>query len=74
LYDILMQACRKSGLSPHMVEGGSTDSTNLSFVAAGLGCTFLTAQAKWRRPRNVKIVPVGDLKKYSQNGIGLAQR
>ncbi len=61
-YDILMQACEKSGLSPRMVEGGSTDSTNLSFVAAGLGCTFLSAQAKWRKPRNVKIVPVGDLK------------
>jgi len=61
-YDILMQACRNSGLSPHMVEGGSTDSTNLSFVAAGLGCTFLSAQAQWRKPRNVKIVPVGDLK------------
>ena len=61
-YDILMQACRESGLSPNMVEGGSTDSTNLSFVAAGLGCTFLSAQAKWRKPRNVKIVPVGDLK------------
>jgi DNA-binding transcriptional LysR family regulator len=61
-YDILMAACQKSGLAPRMVEGGSTDSTNLSFVAAGLGCTFLSAQAKWRKPRNVKIVPVGDLK------------
>jgi DNA-binding transcriptional LysR family regulator len=60
-YDIVMRACQKSGLSPHMVEGGSTDSTNLSFVAAGLGCTFVPSEAKWRKPKNVVIVPVGDL-------------
>jgi DNA-binding transcriptional LysR family regulator len=60
-YDIVMRACQKSGLSPRIVEGGSTDSTNLSFVAAGLGCTFVPSEAKWRKPKNVVIVPVGDL-------------
>ena len=60
-YDIIMRACQKSGLSPHLVEGGANDSTNLSFVAAGLGCTFVPSEAKWRKPRNVVIVPVGDL-------------
>lgn len=60
-YDIVMTACHKSGLSPHLNEGGATDSTNLSFVAAGLGCTFVPTEAKWRKPKNVVIVPVGDL-------------
>jgi DNA-binding transcriptional LysR family regulator len=30
-------------------------------VAAGLGCTFVPSEAKWRKPKNVVIVPVGDL-------------
>ncbi len=60
-YDIVMRACQKSGFSPHLIEGGANDSTNLSFVAAGLGCTFVPSEAKWRKPKNVVILPVADL-------------
>jgi DNA-binding transcriptional LysR family regulator len=61
-YDEVIECCRSNGLSPRLTSGGMGHSASLSFVAAGLGCTFVVSQVRWRKPKNVAIVPVGDLK------------
>jgi DNA-binding transcriptional LysR family regulator len=61
-YDDVIQICRNSGLTPRLASGGMSHTASLSFVAAGLGCTFVVSQVRWRKPKNVAIVPVGDLK------------
>ena len=61
-FDQVILACHNGGLMPRMFVGGITDSANLSLVASGLGCTFVTSEARWRKPANVVIVPVNDLK------------
>jgi DNA-binding transcriptional LysR family regulator len=60
-YDKVIQACRESGFMPKIVQWGTNDSSNLSLVAAGLGYTFVPCNARWRKPRNVVLVPVEDL-------------
>ena len=64
-YDKIMSACRDSGFTPKIVQWGTNDSSNLSLVAAGLGYTFVPCNARWRKPRNVVLVPVEDLKVLS---------
>jgi DNA-binding transcriptional LysR family regulator len=60
-YDEIIHACQKSGLTPKIVQGGLNDTANLSLVAAGLGCTFVPAETKYRKPKNVVLVAVDDL-------------
>lgn len=60
-YDKVIQACRGSGFMPKIVQWGTNDSSNLSLVAAGLGYTFVPCNARWRKPRNVVLLPVEDL-------------
>jgi len=60
-YDEVVQVCRDRGLALRLTSGGMVHSASLSFVAAGLGCTFVVSQVRWRKPKNVAIVPVGDL-------------
>jgi DNA-binding transcriptional LysR family regulator len=61
-FDEVMQTCQKNGLEPRMLEGGMSDTANLSLVAAGLGCTFVPSEARHRKPENVVLVPISDLK------------
>jgi len=60
-YDDVVQHCRDRGLALRLTSGGMVHSASLSFVAAGLGCTFVVSEVRSRKPKNVAIVPVGDL-------------
>jgi len=60
-YDRIIHACHSLGLTPKIVQSGTDDSSNLSLVAAGLGLTIVPAATKSRKPKNVVLVPVGDL-------------
>ena len=60
-YDRIIHACHSAGLTPKIVQSGTDDSSNLSLVAAGMGLTIAPDAAKSRKPKNVVLVPVGDL-------------
>jgi len=60
-YDRIIHACHSAGLTPKIVQSGTDDSSNLSLVAAGMGLTIVPAATKSRKPKNVVLVPVGDL-------------
>ena len=60
-FDGIIRACHSSGLTPRIVQSGTTDSSNLCLVAAGLGLTIVPAAVESRMPRGVVLVPVGDL-------------
>jgi len=60
-YDRIIHACHSAGLTPRIVQSGTTDSSNLSLVAAGLGLTIVPAATESRKPKSVVLVPVGDL-------------
>lgn len=60
-YDDVVGFCRDRGLALRLTSGGMVHSASLSFVAAGLGSTFVVSEVRWRKPKNVAIVPVGDL-------------
>lgn len=60
-YDKIMQACHSQGLSPRITQWGNDDSSNISLVASGLGCSFVPAFVRERLPENVVLVPVKDL-------------
>jgi DNA-binding transcriptional LysR family regulator len=62
LYDRLMHACVRGGLtSPRVVQAGRDEATILSLVAAGLGVGWVLGTARWRCPKSVVIMPVVDL-------------
>lgn len=61
-YDRVIHACHSAGLTPRIVQSGTNDSSNLCLVAAGLGLTIVPAAIESRKPRNVVLVPVGDLR------------
>jgi DNA-binding transcriptional LysR family regulator len=60
-YDRIIHACHGAGLTPRIVQSGTTDSSNLGLVAAGLGLTIVPAATESRKPKSVVLVPVGDL-------------
>ena len=60
-YDHFIHACHIAGLTPRIVQSGTTDSSNLCLVAAGLGLTIVPAEVESRKPRGVVLVPVPDL-------------
>jgi len=60
IYDAVVDACEKSGFSPRIVYCAN-DLANLSLVAAGLGCSFVPQEARWRKPKNVVLIAVKDL-------------
>ena len=62
LYDRLMHACFRGGLSsPRIVQEGLNEATILSLVSAGLGVGWVLRSARWRCPDSVVIMPVADL-------------
>jgi len=60
-FDGIIRACHSAGLTPRIVQSGTTDSSNLCLVAAGLGLTIVPDAVESRMPRGVVLVPVGDL-------------
>ena len=60
-YDRIIHACHSAGLTPRIVQSGTSDSSNLGLVAAGLGLTIVPAATESRKPKSVVLVPVGDL-------------
>lgn len=61
MYDLLIHHFHQHGLSPRIVQEGTTHYTVLGLVAAGLGCTVIPASAERRLPPGVKLIPVSDL-------------
>jgi DNA-binding transcriptional LysR family regulator len=61
-HDAIFAACARHGFTPHVVQEGNTDLTLLSLVAAGAGLTFCVASAKARKPADVTLLKVTDLK------------
>lgn len=61
-YDGVIAACQRHGFVPRIVQEGHTDLTILSLVATGVGLTFCVASTVHRKPAEVTLVSVPDLK------------
>lgn len=61
-YDGVMAACARHGFAPRIVQEGQTDLTILSLVATGAGLSFCVASARHRKPKEVVLVRVTDLR------------
>ncbi|MFA6310160.1 MAG: LysR family transcriptional regulator [Sterolibacterium sp.] len=61
LHDLLIHHFHQHGLTPRIVQEGTTHYTVLGLVAAGLGCTVTPASAERRLPPGVKLMAVADL-------------
>ena len=61
-YDGIFAACARHGFAPRIVQEGQTDLTILSLVATGVGLSFCVASARHRKPEDVALVRVADLK------------
>lgn len=61
-YDAVLAACRRAGFEPRVVQEGLSDLAILSLVAAGAGLTFCVASAEHRKPQDVALVRVTDLR------------
>lgn len=60
-FDRVVRACLASGLVMNVVQEANNDSTVLSLVAAGIGVAWMPTTTVWRKPENVRLVPVRDL-------------
>ena len=62
VYDRLVHESFRGGLkSPRIIQEGQDEATILSLVATGLGVGWVLGTARWRCPRSVVILSVGDL-------------
>jgi DNA-binding transcriptional LysR family regulator len=61
-YDRVLSACARHGFTPRIVQEGQTDLTLLSLVATGVGLSFSVASARHRKPKDVRLVPISDLR------------
>lgn len=55
-------ACREKGFEPRVVQEGQTDQEILSLVALGVGVSFCLASVVHRKPVEVALVRIADLK------------
>ncbi len=62
LFDLLIHACHRRGLTPRVAHEGATHSAVLALVAAGMGCALLPDAVHLRRPDDVLLLKLGDLK------------
>jgi len=60
-HDRVLAHCRNAGLELHVVQEAMDGSALLGLVAEGMGMSFVPAAARPRCPREVTLVPVGDL-------------
>ncbi|CAM5222774.1 DNA-binding transcriptional LysR family regulator OS=Castellaniella defragrans OX=75697 GN=HNR28_000607 PE=3 SV=1 [Castellaniella defragrans] len=60
-HDQLIYCFRKAGFTPRVTQEGTDNSSLLSLVAAGLGCTILPAAARMGAPDSVVFMTLDDL-------------
>jgi DNA-binding transcriptional LysR family regulator len=62
LYDQMMQACARGGLSaPRIVQEATDRETRFGLVQCGIGVTWFTESTRWHCPRDVVLLPVFDM-------------
>jgi DNA-binding transcriptional LysR family regulator len=62
IYDRLMRACTRGGLSaPRIVQEATDRDTNLGLVQCRIGIAWMTESTRWHCPRNVVLLPVADM-------------
>ncbi len=61
-YDLMLSHCSRAGLTLNVVQEATAESTMLSLVSADIGATFITESAKRRKPDNVVLIEVVDLR------------
>jgi DNA-binding transcriptional LysR family regulator len=62
IYDRLMQACARGGLSaPRIVQEAPDRDTNLGLVQCRIGIAWMTESTRWHCPRGIVLLPVVDM-------------
>jgi DNA-binding transcriptional LysR family regulator len=61
-HDGVHAACARHGFAPRIVQEGSSDVAILSLVAAGVGLSFCVGSVAHRKPKNVRLVRLPDLR------------
>lgn len=61
-HDEVLSAFGRAGVEPQVSEEGTTETALLGLVSTGTGFTFAPASARWRKPENVVLKPVKDLR------------
>ena len=62
IYDRLMQACARGGLSaPRIVQEATDRDTNLGLVQCRIGVAWMTESTRWHCPRGIVLLPVVDM-------------
>jgi DNA-binding transcriptional LysR family regulator len=62
IYDRLMRACARGGLSaPRIVQEATDRDTNLGLVQCRIGIAWMTESTRWHCPRGIVLLPVVDM-------------
>jgi len=62
IYDRLMRACTRGGLSaPRIVQEATDRDTNLGLVQCRIGIAWMTESTRWHCPRGIVLLPVVDM-------------
>ena len=61
MHDMIVHHFHQRGLSPRIVQEGTSHYTVLGLVAAGLGCSVMPVSAQARMPDGVRLLKVPDL-------------
>ena len=62
IYDRMMRACARGGLSaPRIVQEATDRDTNLGLVQCRIGIAWMTESTRWHCPRGIVLLPVLDM-------------
>jgi DNA-binding transcriptional LysR family regulator len=62
IYDRMMRACARGGLSaPRIVQEATDRDTNLGLVQCRIGIAWMTESTRWHCPRGIVLLPVVDM-------------
>ena len=62
IYDRMMRACARGGLSaPRIVQEATDRDTNLGLVQCQIGIAWMTESTRWHCPRGIVLLPVVDM-------------
>jgi DNA-binding transcriptional LysR family regulator len=62
IYDRMMLACARGGLSaPRIVQEATDRDTNLGLVQCRIGIAWMTESTRWHCPRGIVLLPVVDM-------------
>src|SRR6202049_461226 len=62
IYDRMMRACARGGLSaPRIVQEATDRDTNLGLVHCRIGRAWMTESTRWHCPRGIVLLPVVDM-------------